>query len=181
MYMAHERIGILSDTHDNQWALEAILDRFREAGVAHVIHAGDFVAPFSAKYFAEWSGSFLGIFGNNDGERIGLAKQFADIGPLHVGPHPIRVLGRRFLVMHEPAALDAIGHSGDFDAVIYGHTHVVDIREVPNATGNGSTLIINPGEAGGWLHGKATAVILHPETMEYALVEVPRYPQEGIS
>ena len=52
---------------------------------------------------------------------------------------------------------------------------------VPYAAGGGSTLIINPGEAGGWLHGKATAVILNPETMEYTLVEAPRYPQEGIS
>ncbi|HDS74607.1 MAG TPA: metallophosphoesterase [Firmicutes bacterium] len=178
--MANESIGILSDTHDNRWALEAILSRFRGEGVTYVIHAGDFVAPFNAKYFSEWSGKFLGVFGNNDGERIGVAKQFADIGPLHVGPHLVRVFGRRFLVMHEPAALDALGRSGDFDAVIYGHTHVVDIREVPYVAGGGSTLIVNPGEAGGWLHGEATAVILNLDTMHSTLVKVPLYPQEGI-
>jgi hypothetical protein len=34
------------------------------------------------------------------------------------------------------------------DVIIYGHTHEVDIRI-------GSPLIINPGEAGGWLKGKS--------------------------
>lgn len=176
--MAGFRIGILSDTHDNKWAIQAISERFEAAAVEHVIHGGDYVSPFNAKHLSAWSGRFDGVFGNNDGERIGLSKFFSDIGPIHVGPHPVRLGGRRLLVMHEPAALGALGRSGDFDAVVYGHTHAVDLRTVPHASGTGETLIVNPGEGGGWVHDRATAVILDLETMSYELLDVPTYPGE---
>ena len=174
--MSRTRIGILSDTHDNKWALANILGRFREERVELVIHAGDYVAPFNAKHFAELGGEFVGIFGNNDGERVGLTKAFAKIGPIHVGPHPIAVGKRRLLVMHEPAALEALGQSGAYDAVIYGHTHNLDIRQMPHTSGLGKTVVLNPGEAGGWLHDRATAVLLDLETMACDLVEVPNRP-----
>ena len=175
--MATTTIGIIADTHDNRWSTEAVLSQFAAANVSHIVHAGDYIAPFNARYFGDWAGRFTGVFGNNDGERIGLLKQYSEIGPIHVGPHPIEIGGRRFLVMHEPAALDAIGRSGDFDAIVYGHTHSVDIRAVTHATGSGETLIINPGEAGGWLNGSATAVLLNLETMEHQLIEVPLHPE----
>lgn len=170
-------VGVVSDTHDNKWALQAILGGFRERGVDMVIHAGDYVAPFNAKHFAVLSCEFVGIFGNNDGERIGLTKAFAKYGPIHVGPHPITIGERRLLVMHEPAAIEAIGMSGLYDAVIYGHTHALDIRSINRATGGGATLVINPGEACGWLHDRATAVVLDLETMSYEVMEVPTHPR----
>ena len=174
--MAASLLGILSDTHDNKWALEGILARFREAGVGMVIHAGDFVAPFNARHFSALPCEFVGIFGNNDGERVGLTKAFAKFGPLHVGPHPITVGKRRLLVMHEPAALDALARSGEYDAVLYGHTHALDLRTVPHAQGNGASLIINPGEGCGWLHDRATAVLLDLDTMRHEVIEVPIHP-----
>jgi len=42
-------IGILSDSHDNLDALEKAIRFFQDAGCALLIHAGDFVAPFSAR------------------------------------------------------------------------------------------------------------------------------------
>ncbi len=175
--MATATIGITADTHDNRWSTEAILSQFAGENVDHIVHAGDYIAPFNARYFGNWAGRFTGVFGNNDGERVGLLKQFSDIGPIHVGPYPVEIGGRRLLLMHEPAALDAIGHSGDFDVVVYGHTHTVDIRAVKHASGSGETLIINPGEAGGWLNGSATAVLLDLETMEHQLIDVSLHPE----
>ena len=58
-----------------------------------------------------------------------------------------------------------------FDAVIYGHTHAVDIRTVPHASGSGQTLILNSGEACGWLHDRATAALLDLETLDCEIVE----------
>jgi uncharacterized protein len=164
-------IGIVSDTHDNKWAIETIADRFLEEGVQHVIHAGDYVAPFTARCFSEFAGRFVGIFGNNDGERVGLTSAFAKIGKIGVGPHPVKICGRRLLVMHEPAALESIGRSGDFDVVVYGHTHAVDLRTVPHSSGSGQTLIVNPGEACGWLHDRTIAALLDPETLDCQIVE----------
>jgi predicted phosphodiesterase len=51
------------------------------------------------------------------------------------------------------------------DVIIYGHTHEVDIRIGP-------PLVINPGEAGGWLKGKSTIAILDTKTMEVELIEL---------
>jgi len=175
--MAGPRVGILSDTHDNKWALQAILGRFREEGVEMVVHAGDYVAPFNAKHFSVLTCPFVGVFGNNDGERVGLTKAFAKVGSIHVGPHPVSIGNRRLLVMHEPAALDALARSGEYDALIYGHTHALDLRAVPRAQGDGTTLIINPGEGCGWLHDRATAVLLDLDSMTYDLIEVPTHPR----
>ena len=171
-----DRVGILTDTHDNLWALAAIVKKFAEADVGLVIHCGDYVAPFTAKAFAELDAGFVGVFGNNDGERIGLKKAFSGYGDIHVGPYPVRVGGRRLLVMHEPAALDAIAMSGEFDAVLYGHTHKPELREVPHADGGGTSLILNVGEGSGWVTGTAQGAVLHVGEMRVEQFEVPVHP-----
>jgi putative phosphoesterase len=60
--------------------------------------------------------------------------------------------------MHQPKFLESLVAASNFDLVIYGHTHKVDIRE-------GKPLIINPGETGGWLCGQSTVVTLDVKTM----------------
>ncbi|MBP1660311.1 MAG: phosphodiesterase, family, partial [Candidatus Aminicenantes bacterium] len=49
--------------------------------------------------------------------------------------------------------------SGQFDLVIFGHTHrpLVESRD--------GVLLINPGEAGGWLRGKSTVALLDPAAL----------------
>ena len=44
------------------------------------------------------------------------------------------------------------------DVLIHGHTHNQEITQ-------GKTVIINPGEAGGWLSGVSRAVVLDTDTM----------------
>jgi predicted phosphodiesterase len=44
--------------------------------------------------------------------------------------------------------------------IVYGHTHRLDIHR------QGKTLIINPGETGGWVTGKATVATLDPENLD---------------
>ena len=52
------------------------------------------------------------------------------------------------------------------DALAASYTHDTDIRRV------GSTLMVNPGECGGWLRGRATVVVLDLETMVSQLLEL---------
>jgi hypothetical protein len=174
--MPRRLVGVVSDTHDNKWAFEAIVKRFSDEAVLHVLHAGDFVAPFNARHLSNLNCPFTSVFGNNDGERIGLLKTFGALGTITVGPYALAVEERRLLVMHEPAALEALGASGMFDAVIYGHTHGVEVRAVPWASGNGHTLILNPGEACGWMNDHATAALLDLDTMQADIFEVPAHP-----
>jgi putative phosphoesterase len=60
--------------------------------------------------------------------------------------------GKKVLLMHEPDNLDLLAASGRFDAIVYGHTHEADIR-------TGKTIVVNPGEACGWLKGRRTIAV----------------------
>jgi predicted phosphodiesterase len=46
------------------------------------------------------------------------------------------------------------------DFVIHGSSHLQSQKKM------GTTLVINPGEACGWIHGKCTAAILDTDTGE---------------
>ena len=72
------KVGLLADSHDNLPALAKAVGLFNDAETALVIHAGDYVAPFTARAFQELRSDFVGVFGNNDGERFGLLKAFGN-------------------------------------------------------------------------------------------------------
>ncbi|UCF10084.1 MAG: metallophosphoesterase [Candidatus Bipolaricaulota bacterium] len=159
------KIGILSDTHDRLPLLERVVERFAGAGVELVLHAGDFVSPFTAIPLAQLEVPFVGVFGNNDGDRLYLTKRFEAIGPIHLGYHTFESDGLRAVLMHEPKSIDALAASGHYDLVVYGHTHEIDLRE-------GDCTVINPGEGCGYLSGRATAVIFDTETRRPELIDL---------
>lgn len=151
-------IGVISDSHDNLANIRRALTLFREQGVELVLHAGDFVSPFVAEAFRQAGLRVVGVFGNNDGDKLYLRERFAGMGELHFGPHELELGGRRIVLMHEPRALEALVASGRYDLVLYGHTHKAEVRE-------GKPLVINPGELGGWLTGRATCALVDLPTL----------------
>ena len=159
------KIAVISDSHDNLHALEKFLKRIEGEKVDLVIHCGDFVSPFSVKYILDnLKCDFFGVFGNNDGELLGLTKVS---GGLIEKPPVLKLVdSQRFVVMHEPLFVDSLAKSGDFDFILYGHTHEVDLRVI-----NGCQ-IINPGELCGYLTGRSTFVILDTEKPTLDLIEV---------
>jgi putative phosphoesterase len=125
------------------------------AGVSMLIHAGDYCSPFALRPFEAASMSLAGVFGKNDGDRQGLlAKATAGFGAeLFEGPHSFELGGQRLLVVHDigdvqPRSIE--GHS----IVVHGCTHQQELKA------RGDTLIVNPGEACGWLYGTPKAAIL---------------------
>ena len=158
-------VGIITDTHDNKVSVEKAVALFNDLEVGLVVHGGDYIAPFNAKWMAGLKMPFLGVFGNNDGERFGLRSQFEHLGPIHRAPHSFEHLGKRLLVLHEPDEVEALAVSGRYDVIIYGHTHQIDQR-------NENTLIVNPGEAGGWVTGRSTVGILNLEVMQVEIVDL---------
>lgn len=149
-------IGILSDTHDNLTRVREAVRLFNDAGCDLVIHAGDFVAPFSAEELRNLRAPVKAVYGNCDGEKAGLAKTFQGLGEIREAPFKFSHAGLRFLVCHLDGAVESHAASKGFDVVIYGHTHlpVVESRD--------GVLLINPGEACGWLRGKCTVALLDP-------------------
>jgi hypothetical protein len=153
-------IGLMADSHDHMRLARAALDVFCERGVEVVLHAGDVVAPFVAKLLAEFEKPVHAVFGNNDGERAGL-ERVLDISD---GPREFVLGGRRIIVAHDLADIDEPVLSSA-DVIVTGHTHAPRIEP-------GKPLIINPGETGGWVTGRATCAILDTDSLEAKLCEL---------
>jgi putative phosphoesterase len=158
-------IGIISDSHDHLGNLRRALALFRERGVELVLHAGDFVSPFVSEPFRELGMRVIGVFGNNDGDKLYLRERFSGVGELHFGPHEFVLEGRRIVLMHEPRALSAFLASGQYDLIVYGHTHKPEIL-------GGRPLLINPGELGGWLTGQPSAALVDLEALKGELLRL---------
>lgn len=132
-----------------------LIRQMAEGGVTMVFHAGDFCSPFVLKPFEESHMTLAGVFGRNDGDPEGLStRASAGIGlELFESPHSFDVGGDRILIVHDigdvqQRSLEA--HS----IVIHGATHQQEMKT------RGDTLILNPGEACGWIHGTPQAAIL---------------------
>ncbi|MCJ7483015.1 MAG: metallophosphoesterase [Thermodesulfovibrionales bacterium] len=157
-------IGIMSDTHDNIPLVKKAIEIFNEKRVGYVIHAGDYTSPFTLKLFKELQCKYIGIFGNNDGDKL-LLLESAE-GNIRNQPYIFTLRDRRIVVMHEHHVVDALADSGHFDLVIYGHTHKADVRKVKN------TLVVNPGEVSTYLYGKSTVALVDLEKLEAEIVEL---------
>ena len=78
---------------------------------------------------------------------------------LFESPHSMELGGQRILIVHDigdvsPRSIE--GHA----IVIHGFTHREEMKT------RGDTLIVNPGEACGWLHGDPSAAILDLDTRQ---------------
>lgn len=153
-------VGILSDTHDQLSMIDAAVDHFRRKGVEHVIHAGDFIAPFSVKRLKPLGCPVTAVFGNNDGEKDGIRRAFGDWGTVRERVARLTLADRRIMVMHEGDFVEEAAASGLCDVVIYGHSHEAEIREV------GRCIVINPGACGGVPDCDPTCVLLDLDTMK---------------
>ncbi|HHT9141815.1 MAG TPA: metallophosphoesterase family protein, partial [Candidatus Wujingus californicus] len=56
------KIGIIADTHDNIHTIQKAVHFFNTLDLKYIIHAGDYVAPFSLKELMKLKARFLGIF-----------------------------------------------------------------------------------------------------------------------
>lgn len=153
------KIGIIADSHDHKENIRAAVEWFNREKVGLVLNAGDLVAPFTIREYEKLDARMICVFGNNDGERLGLAGRF----DIHRHPHVVEAGGMKILMLHEPDNLESVAKNNDFDVIIYGHTHEQDIRDV------GKTKVINPGECCAWLTGIGTVAILETENRKVTI------------
>lgn len=154
------KIGMISDSHDHLDNTRKAGLLFQERGVERVIHAGDFVSPPSLLCLEGLK--VYGVYGNNDGERAGLARMFEKIGGELTGEIlEMEIQEGRIAAYHGtvPAILDALIRSQTYDLVLTGHTHrVMDRTE-------GKTRVLNPGTAHGF-GGEATLMVYDTATAQ---------------
>src|SRR4029079_9014705 len=159
------KVGLMADTHDSVPAVAELIQLFLARGVSLVMHAGDYCSPFSLEPFNDSNVALLGIFGRNDGEPEGLKATAArGVGmELYESPHSFEVSGQRILIVHDLGEVNRRSIESHL-FVVHRFTHKQETIT------RGETLVINPGEACGWLTGKCTAAILDLDTSEVEIV-----------
>lgn len=136
------QVGIISDTHDNVPAVERAVETFREADVEAILHCGDVIAPPVIPFFEGFE--FHLVFGNNDGEEVGLRNAVANLDPTghcHGRFGVIEFDGLRIAALHGERLDDVnrYAEDGGFDLVCFGHHHERSIEQVDGTT------VVNPG------------------------------------
>jgi len=145
------KIGFVSDTHDHLTKIRNVVALFNSHKVEYILHAGDFVSPFALSPFELLSCEWVGVFGNNDGDKPYLTEKSR--GRIKEPPFFLELNSKKIALMHKFQKVDA-------DIIVCGHTHKPEIKKEDNM------VIINPGEACGWLFHESSVVILDLDTLE---------------
>lgn len=138
------RIGVISDIHDNIWALDDVLPRLGNCDA--LLCLGDLCAPFTATAIGEgFRGPVHLVWGNNDGDKLLIARAAERAGNISVHGDFAELMldDRTIAVSHYPQIAQALAAGGRYDLVCHGHDHERRATRVTN------TLLLNPGEVMG--------------------------------
>ena len=159
------KIGLISDSHDNIPLIKKAVDAFNARKAEFVLHAGDYIALFAVDALkGGLSCPFKGVYGNNDGEKQGLAK--ISKGNIVDPPLELELAGKKIFIAHSLENVETKMDEKKYDLILYGHSHKLDIKK------KNGVLAVNPGECGGWLYGKSTVVMLDLSNMETEVIEL---------
>ena len=162
------KIGIISDTHNNTSNVARARKIFHDKNVSYILHAGDITTPATAVEFIQLDGAKpIMAFGNCDFDREIIKDVIEEFGGICVDCYQGDLHNRKIFMQHNPRNLHDIIDSGQYDLVIYGHTHKQDIRHIAN------TLVINPGSSRDrLLRSDPEIVIVNLEDMSYETVAI---------
>jgi putative phosphoesterase len=160
------KLVILSDTHDNIWALESALPHLQAAQA--ILHCGDLCSPFVLPRLAQAGPPVHIVWGNNDGDRRLLSEVAARFANLHLhGDFADLRLGNWHIAMtHYPEIARPLAAGGQYDLVCYGHDHTAHYSQIAQ------THLLNPGEVMG-LMGKRSLALADTDTGQLQHIALP--------
>jgi len=136
-------IAVMSDTHDHLGNLKAALGLIKQEKARHIIHCGDFVAPFVLKELQTAGISVSAVFGNNDGDQHlltqtaansnGLIRLDALIGEIDIDDF-------RIAYTHQWPVAEGLAATGKYRLVCFGHSHTFFKAQ------RDETMLLNPGD-----------------------------------
>lgn len=137
------QIAVMSDSHDNIWKLRKALGIIKSKNCAHIIHCGDFVAPFMFKELAAAGIPVHCVFGNNDGDKHLLTRFAIESNGLITLNSIIGELdadGFKIGFTHEWPVAQGLASTGKYKLVCFGHSHQYALKYI------GATILLNPGD-----------------------------------
>lgn len=164
------RIGVFADVHDHIDHLRLAVAEFNRRACELAVFAGDLVSTMCVPHLRELACPLVGCYGDNEGNRVGLAAGMKIIGALADPPLGFRAAdGTRILLTHQPWLLR--GEFDGADVVIHAHTHRPRIRR-----DEAGRLIVNPGEVSGWTYRRPTVAILDTRPLDAQIVPLAAMP-----
>ncbi len=157
------RVGVLSDTHG---CIDRTLQAVRlweSLHIAMVIHCGDVGSPDVLDRLGRWPVHF--VLGNVDPAAISREAMAVEGRTCHGRFGSLELEGKRIAFLHgdDTKRLRQTIHSGKWDLVCCGHTHVAEIKTV------NQTLVVNPG------------AVQRSSRPSVAIVDLPRLQATPIS
>jgi putative phosphoesterase len=140
------RVAVISDVHDNIWALNRVLQSACQDQPDVFLVCGDLCAPFTLAAIMEgFAGPIHVVLGNNDGDALLLARTAAKRSnvALYNVLAELELEGRKVAVTHYPEIGRRLARCGEFEAVFFGHSHQAELAQ------EGRCLAVNPGEVMG--------------------------------
>jgi putative phosphoesterase len=165
-------IGLMSDSHDNIKGTKDALKALSKRDVELILHAGDMIGSGNCYTFEGCGIPIKLVYGNNDGDRVGLKRDFERVGGEYLGDFcEIEAGGLKIAMLHgtEDSLVKAVVASQIYDVVVRGHNHRAE------ATMTGKTMLINPGEIWGHFTGLSSVATLDTTNMNMEFIELGKY------
>jgi len=161
------KIGVFADLHDHVDNVRRAVVVFNQLQCRLVLFAGDFVSPLVIPPLRKLTCPLIACYGDNDGNRTGIAGGMRIVGTLGEPPFGIQLPdGTKVLLTHELQAVR--GYLDEAQVVVWAHTHKPSIAR--DAAGR---LLLNPGEASGWVFRKPTIAVFDSATLEAEILPLP--------
>ena len=140
------KIGVLSDTHNNESNTVAAIQHFRQRQITQLIHCGDVTR---SDILAHFTGFQMALVEGNGDDPVRLRMALREHPHIFfAGPDvSLEFASVTVAACHgdDDSRLAGLANSGLYSWVFRGHSH---IRGIKRAT-IGSTQILNPGALGG--------------------------------
>lgn len=140
------KILILSDIHDNVWAMQTILKFPQSTEADALICCGDLCSPFIIDLLSVFKKPVHIVLGNNDCDVAAMAgklPKYANI-KIHGEYYRDELDNKTIAVNHYPDKAQKLLQLQAYDVVCYGHDHSIFAKH------EGKTLLLNPGAVMGF-------------------------------
>ncbi len=167
------QIAVFADTHDHLDHIRRVVEYCNASSCELVLFAGDLVSTFVIPALRRLDAPFIGCFGDNEGNKVGIHGGMSIIGTMGEPPLGVRLAdGTRILLTHQKELLSG-GLVEGADVIVFSHTHKPLV-----AHDEAGRLWLNPGEASGWTYGRPTMAFLDSTSRQARIVDLVPYTMQ---
>ena len=164
------KVAIISDIHENFHNLILALEEVEKHDIDLMICLGDLMNSGVAKILAAQDYPVHMIWGNNDGEKVEIvtaAHRENSKLTYSVSTYDfMEIDDKQVFVTHYDDLAVPMALSGKYNAVFYGHNHLVKSERIDNVW------IVNPGEIAAQKTGRATFAMYDTELDKVDIIEL---------